>query len=124
MTNLILAILITIVVLVVLVLLFNFIFPLVRVEGDSMLPTFTEGEYLRSRRVLFKKHCKVNSIYVIHLRSEKGKPYYVIKRLSKILPDNSYWFLGDNSRVSFDSRYYGGVPYHMVVSKIIVKKEK
>lgn len=109
---------------IMLLVLILFLFPLVKVEGDSMYPTLIEGEFIRCRRVLFKKKCKVNNIYVIHLKDVDKKPYYVIKRLSKRLSNNEYWFLGDNSRVSHDSRDYGALPYYKVVAVVIDKKVK
>lgn len=111
-------------VLILLLVIFFFLFPFVRVVGDSMYPTLTDGEFIQCRRIFFKKKCKVNKIYVIHLRDEEGKPYYVIKRLSKRLSNNEYWFLGDNSKVSYDSRDYGALPYYKVVAVVIDKKVK
>ena len=112
-------ILIAIVVLITLFLLLKYLFPVAQVEGDSMLPTYREGEYLICRRVFFKKKCKVNKIYVIYLRDdEKGKPYYVIKRLNKILCGGDYWFLGDNADVSYDSRHYGGIDPKRVIAEV------
>lgn len=91
-----------------------------------MLPTLTEGEYLICRRLFFKKRCKPGKIYVIHLRDdEDGEPYYVIKRLEHRHDGNVvntwYWFLGDNSRVSCDSRHYGYVNFKAVKYAVIKK---
>lgn len=112
-------ILIAIVVLITLFLLLKYLFPVAQVEGDSMLPTYREGEYLICRRVFFKKKCKVNKIYVIHLRDdENGKPYYVIKRLNKVFRGGYYWFLGDNADVSYDSRHYGSIESKRVIAEV------
>ena len=51
---------------------------------------------------------------------------FVIKRLSCIEKDQSgrtkYYFLGDNSSDSYDSRYYGYVDSSRVVARIVAKK--
>lgn len=120
-----LVILVAIVVLITVFLLLKFFFPLAVVEGDSMYPTLKEGEELICRRLFFKKHCKVNKIYVIHLRDVENKePYYIIKRLDKVVKDNNYWFLGDNSLVSYDSRQYGSIKPEQVVAVVLRKVRK
>lgn len=120
-----LVILVAIVVLITVFLLLKFLFPLAVVEGDSMYPTLKEGEELICRRLFFKKQCKVNKIYVIHLRDDENKePYYIIKRLDKVVKDNNYWFLGDNSLVSYDSRQYGSIKPEQVVAVVLRKVRK
>lgn len=90
-----------------------------------MYPTLKEGEELICRRLFFKKQCKVNKIYVIHLRDDENKePYYIIKRLDKVVKDNNYWFLGDNSLVSYDSRQYGSIKPEQVVAVVLRKVRK
>lgn len=119
-------ILVAIVALMMVFLLFLYLFPIVRVEGDSMLPTLIEGEYVLCRRLFFKgkKSCETNKLYIVHLRNENNRPYYVVKRLTKVMPDGTYWFLGDNSTVSYDSRHYGSVEPNKVMAVIIDKKVK
>ena len=107
------------------VFLLIYIFPLVKVEGDSMFPTFKEGKILWCRR-LFKSnkdHCKVGRVYVIHLRDEEnGSPYFIIKRLKgvyKCTNGTLYDFRGDNTAVSYDSRQHGLFDSNCVVAKVI-----
>lgn len=113
-------VLVAIVALTVVFLLYTF-FPVVRVEGDSMHPTLAPGKYVIGRRLLFKKNCKLNKIYIIHLKDVDGKPYYVIKRLCRIT-QKGYWFLGDNSKVSHDSRHYGYVNPKKVIAVVMTRK--
>lgn len=107
-------------------LLYKFLFPVICVSGDSMSPTYRDSERLIGRRVFFKKKCKIDDIYVIHLKdTETESPYFVIKRLKGIRTINDktdYWFLGDNSEVSYDSRHYGYINSRRVVAKVIKRK--
>lgn len=108
---------------VLMVVLSIFIFPLVKVEGDSMFPTFREGRILICRRLLRKNKCRVGKIYVIHLKDdENGEPYFIIKRLKEVFNKNGetlYDFRGDNIIVSYDSRQHGLFNSDSVVAEIL-----
>ena len=102
-------------------------FPIIRVEGDSMYPTYKEDEILLSSRLFDKKDCKCGRNYIIYLKDdEQGKPYYIVKRLyrKRFSPDKriEYYFLGDNREVSADSRLYGWFDSSRIVAVIIGKK--
>ena len=118
-------VIITFLAVVITVILLIYIFPIVKVEGDSMSPTFQEGRILWCRRLFFNKNkCKKGSIYVIHLRDEEdGSPYFIVKRLKYIYPYNGksvlYDFRGDNTLVSYDSRQHGYFKSDDVVAKVI-----
>lgn len=104
-------------VLVVLFLGFLFFFPVVRICGYSMFPTFMDGQYFVSRRVFRKSRCKVGEVYVLRSPCKDKDQKFVIKRLADI-KDGKYYFLGDNSYDSYDSRYYGYVNSNLVVAHI------
>lgn len=116
---------ITVFVVLVTAFLLIFLFPLVKVEGDSMFPTFRNGRVLLCRRLFKfnKDNCKEGKIYVIHLRDEEnGNPYFIIKRLkSKYVIEGKtfYDFRGDNVLVSYDSRQHGLFDSNRVVAKVI-----
>lgn len=122
-------VIITILAVVVTVFLLIFLFPIVKVEGDSMFPTFREGKLLWCRRLFFfnKDKCKKDKIYVIHLRDEEdGSPYFIVKRLKYVYPHKGkyakytlYDFRGDNTRVSYDSRQHGLFSSESVVAQVI-----
>lgn len=107
-----------------------YLFPLIKVEGDSMLPTYTEGEILIGSRLFDKENCKCGNVYIIHLRDEEsGEPYYIVKRLDRKGYDvrtqqTVYFFLGDNLRVSADSRIFGYFTPDKVVAKVLGKRGK
>ena len=111
---------------ILLFLVFLYFFPLVQICGYSMFPTMTDNEFYLGKRVFLKKKCKVGEIYVYIPPYEDRGERYVIKRLSEIYtaPDGTikYYFLGDNTEDSYDSRYYGFVDSRSVVAHIVLKK--
>ena len=115
-------ILVLLVVILVLLSVLYFFFPLVQICGYSMFPTLTDGEFYISKRVLRKTKCKIGKIYVYKPPYDNGVEKFVIKRLAYI-KDGKYFFLGDNAKDSYDSRYYGYVDSKNVVAQIITRKE-
>lgn len=107
--------------------IYLFFFPIVQICGYSMFPTMTDGEFYLSQRVFRKDKCKVGEIYVYKPPYKGREEHFVIKRLAKInyARDGSpqYYFLGDNSDDSYDSRYYGFVDSRNVVAHIALRKE-
>ncbi len=69
-----------------LLLVFYFLFPVILVIGDSMYPTYKDGKFLFSIRVLFKSQMRVNDVYAY--KSPEGR--IVIKRLMKIKTENTF----------------------------------
>lgn len=101
-----------------------YLFPLAKVYGTSMYPTFKEGDILLCSRLIDKQNLIIGDIYIYE--APNGK--YVIKRLKRIEyeEDNNYiktkyWFEGDNLAESYDSRDYGYVPEKKVIAKVIKK---
>ena len=89
-------------------------FPLIEVVGDSMFPTYHDGQLLPSMRVArFVPLCD-GRVYVF--RSPDGKT--VIKRLAYHDKRKCY-FLGDNATVSYDSRAYGYVDRRNIVAVVL-----
>ena len=89
-------------------------YPLVKVVGDSMYPTYQDGQYLRAIRIEFCREFEVGKVYIY--KTSSGET--VIKRLDHI-NENGLFFIGDNIRCSFDSRSYGYIPRENVIAMII-----
>lgn len=98
-----------------------YMFPIIKVCGDSMHPTYFDGDVCISRRLIFPNRHKFlcNDVYVYHPPTDEQR--HVLKRLSFITVTDRLYFLGDNSTVSFDSRSYGAVNKKRVVAKVIKK---
>jgi len=97
---------------------FRFFFPVIQVCGDSMFPTYHDGEVLLSRRVFSRKKVQKGDVivYCMHENGERN----VIKRVAdikKVEGKLSFYCLGDNSSNSYDSRYYGYIPSAWLVCK-------
>ncbi|MFI3211567.1 MAG: S26 family signal peptidase [Peptostreptococcaceae bacterium] len=82
--------------------------PLVEVDGESMLPTFQDGDLVTTVKVFRKTNVVEGDIYVYTRTSVEGFDYYVIKRAIKVEGDYIF-FEGDNKEGSVDSRHYGMV---------------
>lgn len=103
----------------------NILFPLIEFDGESMYPTYSDGELVRGSRI-FNKNFKVGHVYVF-TREKDGETYNVIKRLSKIKMVNDevlLFFEGDNVEESIDSRFYGYVEANRVIAKVIKPRIK
>lgn len=92
-----------------------------------MFPTLLDKEVYLGRRVFRKTKCKVGEIYVYRPPYDSDEEKFVIKRLHHTDKDLltgrlQYYFLGDNSSDSYDSRYYGLVDSSRVVAHIVAKK--
>ncbi len=95
-------------------LVFYFLFPVILVVGDSMCPTYKDGKFLFSMRVLFKSQMRVNDVYAY--KSPEGR--IAIKRLTMI-KNGKYFFEGDNREISHDSRDYGYIPFKNIKAHIL-----
>ena len=91
-----------------------YVFPLIEVCGDSMNPTFKNGDIILGCRLYSLKR---KSVYVYH--PPVGEKY-VIKRLTQVSSTtNKLFFEGDNPDNSYDSRMYGYIARDKVVAKYI-----
>ena len=85
------------------------------VSGASMLPSLKEGDIMFTPLIIHSlQHPVEGDIYTY---KHDGKR--VVKRLSKYVVEEDgsikCYFLGDNSALSYDSRYYGWVDWEKVL---------
>jgi nickel-type superoxide dismutase maturation protease len=85
----------------------------VRIEGDSMLPTFKNGDEVL---VSITKTFSVGD--VIYAKHPFKSSIKIIKRISKIENDGSVFLVGDNLAVSSDSRTFGAIPKENLIGKV------
>jgi nickel-type superoxide dismutase maturation protease len=97
----------------------------VGVEGDSMMPTLSRGDYLvavRSRTV------RRGSLVVVEHPERPG--YEMVKRVvalpgerveDRILEPDEYWVIGDNPDGSTDSRTFGPVPAAAIRGRVVLR---
>ena len=103
-----------------------YLFPPIQVVGDSMFPTYYDGELLFGRRLYLKSRLKKGDVIVYRSPDDNGR--IVIKRIDKIRLDLNgnlmFYCLGDNSECSHDSRDYGFVPSKNLVCKVINQRHR
>lgn len=91
-------------------------FPLIEVCGNSMYPTFHDGDIILGSRL--NKSPKKNEVYVFNPPTGEK---YVIKRLTHINRDTGkLFFEGDNPDFSYDSRMYGYVSKDKIVARYVL----
>lgn len=93
------------------VLLKRFIFSVTRVDGNSMLPTLIDGQYVLVLRFLKPR---LEDVIVFKLPNEKN---HFVKRVNRVEKD-SYYVLGDNINNSKDSRHFGNVDKKYVIGTV------
>lgn len=106
--------------------LMYYLFPIIQVVGDSMHPTYRDGEIIVGRRIYRKSKLKVGDVVIFKSPTEEDR--IVIKRVSDIISDNKrprfIYFLGDNPDCSYDSRDYGYVSSSNLVCRVIKQRRK
>ena len=96
---------------------------LTRVSGESMLPTLEEWDICLIRPIIFHnlERPKPRHIYVVQ-RIDVPEKRMIIKRLAQwYTPSKDCYFLGDNSEQSYDSRFFGTIPWCKVRGEVVFK---
>ena len=95
---------------------------IIEICGNSMYPTYKDGELLLTLPVSFKR---IQEGDVLIFKTPYDPNRVVIKRVTyKSSKTKELCFLGDNSLDSYDSRNYGFVPYKFVLGKLINQRQK
>lgn len=93
------------------------------VSGESMEPTFHNGDRLFSN---FFDTPEINDVIIFDCLSKctnDGNLITLIKRLDKINDQGCYWVEGDNKNHSFDSRNYGWLcPSDIAFARVVIFK--
>lgn len=95
----------------------------VEVIGDSMYPTYEDGEVLFVYPVFSIEKLKEGDVIIF--KSPEDKKRVLIKRVDKLYVHSKLIkVLGDNSRVSHDSREFGCIPFSSVLGKLKQQRAK
>ena len=118
---------IKLIVVTVAVCILYYLFPIVQICGESMYPTYKDGELILGTRVFNKDKLEVGDVVVY--RSPMDADRIVIKRIDHRgeWTNNENFFmycLGDNSDFSYDSRHYGYISSKDIVCKVIDQRRK
>jgi len=97
----------------------------IAVSGESMSPTFNDGDWLLFRPIDARntKHLPslVGKVIVIERESYPG--IHLIKRVTKIV-DQGLWVEGDNQAASTDSRQWGVITSTELVGVVLLRYRK
>lgn len=102
-------------------------FPIAKVVGRSMLPTYKEGSLLLTTRLFNRDKLEVGQVYVFRRQDSDGEEHLVVKRLTNNVTvphsdfNNLCYFEGDNPKESYDSRHYGFINAEDIVAKVLRK---
>jgi len=84
---------------------------IIKVSGDSMLPTLEDGDYVITKK---PRLFQAGLLYVIN-HSDLGR---IIKRLEKFEGDK-FFFVGDNVQASTPAGLIGAVEADRIVGQVI-----
>lgn len=105
-------------------LLILFFFPIIRVSGDSMYPTYKDKEWLIGVRFFSKRELRHGDVILYTDPTDESR--VVIKRIQTIsfLTNGQIllFCVGDNASNSYDSRNYGFFSSSKIVCKPISQR--
>ena len=95
------------------------------VEGNSMSPSYNQGDWLIIRRLSGQEHrLKIGKLYLI---SDPARPgVKLLKRLTQTRIEHGvirYWVEGDNPE-STDSRSWGWLEARQIVGKVLLRYKR
>ena len=117
--------LVVILIIAVVAMILIYSFPIVYICGNSMYPTYKDGEKILSTRLFFPDNLKVGDVVIFIPPSKThDEVQFVIKRVQYIKDNGKFFLVGDNLDGSYDSRDYGYVDKSHLISKAIKSRPK
>ncbi len=98
-------------------------FKAVELRGDSMAPTYNEGDWLLFIGLRTNLESLVGKVILIRRVSGAGSDFLQIKRAIRI-DAGSVWVEGDNKESSTDSRSWGAISSAEVIGKLLLRYRK
>jgi signal peptidase I len=116
------------------------LFKAVELRGDSMSPTYNDGDWLLFR--LFPAKARVGKVkarvgnligkvVLIQRQSQVGTDFLQVKRVTQLTSNSNiapnignevkFWVEGDNKSASTDSRSWGALDSTQVIGKLIFR---
>jgi len=86
------------------------------VAGESMLPTFREGDFLLARRVVPGQLPRTGDLVLANDPREPSRT--LLKRVGGVDLHGQVTLLGDNAGASTDSRHFGAVPAEAIIARV------
>jgi signal peptidase I len=106
------------------------------VRGDSMAPSYNDGDWLlfsllpAKSKLGSKANSLVGKVVLVQRDSQAGKDFLQVKRVVQVTTDSTiakkieFWVEGDNKSASTDSRSWGAVDSSEVIGKLILRYRK
>lgn len=92
------------------------------VDGHSMEPSLRDGNtILVEKYPLIHRHLQVGDVILFHEYNTigRGDGKIDIKRVAEIMSPKSYFVVGDNTKISWDSRFYGPIHESQIIGVVI-----
>lgn len=86
------------------------------VVGESMLPTFREGDFLLARRMAPGQLPRTGDLVLASDPREPSRT--LLKRVAGVDLHGQVTLLGDNAGASTDSRHFGVVPGEAIIARV------
>jgi len=105
--------------------LVKFLISTLLVEGDSMSPTYSSGDWLLARWGSFNRsRLKIGQVVVIELEHQPG--IYYVKRITDVNREMNEIFASSDNPAGTDSRTWGWLPASSAHAKVLfrVRKQK
>ena len=105
-----------------------FILDFMVADGYSMTPAIRPGTILVVCRVAYGIRLPGSRTYLVRWRTPSIGDIVVfytpfgdiaVKRFAELLPDGTFYALGDNASQSYDSRNYGPVPKYNIIGRVL-----
>lgn len=106
-----------------LTLFFTNVIQMVTVSGQSMYPTYDNGDKLLINKTVDYEDLEDGAVIIIDTSDFLSCDYIIKRYVKELSTDAEMYVLGDNSDNSLDSRYFGTVSKDKLIGVVINSKE-